>query len=429
VAANTYKETFCQGRLNILDRIQIEKIENEMDIKKLLIQIKKKTKIYKVRRAFIEIKYYLFFSVKSGELVFGGDFDNGLYRRVVSLFYSRGFDSSSGLAKGMEYVQYAVCLKNAFVLGTSDLIALSSGNVLFDSPFYDVENRLLYTDERIMRMKHGKITYWKGINKQTIDKAVWMGGFCSVNYYHFMYEFAIKFRNLNALDIPEDVSVLIDQKCLDIPQFKEILDILNEKKYHLRGVAQDGFFEVKELFYINCQFFKVVNCRDGVDIRTSDFQFDMDALKDLRGFLLPHASLRTFPKRIFVSRKNTTTGWRRFNEDELIQVSAEFGFEVVYPEKLSFREQMGLFNRAEWIIGGSGAAFANLLFCNPYGKAIIVSKTLAFSGFTTLAQVSGVNLHIIAEMPAQTKVWVNQSTDFFKIDVSSFRQYLIDSGC
>jgi hypothetical protein len=231
------------------------------------------------------------------------------------------------------------------------------------------------------------------------------------------------------LNISGDVPVLIDQRCLDIPQFKEILDMLNEKDYPLIGVARDNFFEVKELFYINCPNYSTINCRDGVDIRTFDFQFDMEALKDLRRFLLPYASSRTFPKRIFVSRKNTTTGWRRFNEDELIQVSAEFGFEVVYPEELSFREQIDLFNQAEWIIGGSGGAFTNLLFCTPRCKAIILIKIRSFSGFSTIAQVSGVNLRVIAEMPAQTKVWVSQLVDSFKIDVADFRQYLIDNGC
>jgi hypothetical protein len=231
------------------------------------------------------------------------------------------------------------------------------------------------------------------------------------------------------LNISGDVPVLIDQRCLDIPQFKEILDMLNEKDYPLIGVAKDNFFEVKELFYINCPNYSPINNRDGVDVRVSDVQFDVETLKDLRCFLLPHASSRTFPKRIFVSRKNTTTGWRPFNENELIQASAEFGFEVVCPEELSFRDQMSLFNRAEWIIGGSGAAFTNLFFCNSCCKAIILSKTKIFSGFSTIAQISGADLRVIAEMPAQTKVWVSQLVDSFKIDVSSFRQYLIDSGC
>jgi hypothetical protein len=393
--------------------------------------MEKKLKLHLLRQWLYEIKQYLLLSIKygifSGELIFGNSLYNRLYHKVIHLFYSFGFDTSSALTKGMEYAQYAVKLKNASVLGNSNLIVLSSGQVLYDLPFYNEENRYLYTDYKILKIKNGKITYWKGI-KQTIDQAVWMGGNFSWNFYHFIYEFAIKFRKLNELDIPEDIPVLIDQKCLDIPQFKEIIDMLNEKNHPLTGVAKDGFFEVNELFYINCQNFIPPNNRDGIDVRTSDFQFDAETLRDLRRFLLSHASSRIFPKRIFISRGNASD-LRHFNEDELIQVCVDFGFEVVYPEKLSFCEQISLFNRAEWIIGGSGAAFASLLFCNPHGKAIIVSKTLTFSGFTTLAQISGVDLRVITEEIPDMKVRHDKIHDSYIIDVSVFRNYLIDNGC
>ena len=49
-----------------------------------------------------------------------------------------------------------------------------------------------------------------------------------------------------------------------------------------------------------------------------------------------------------------------------------YGFEVVYPEDSSVEEQIALFNNAEFIIGGSGAAFTNLLYANEHTNIIIL---------------------------------------------------------
>jgi len=405
-----------------------------MNRKEQIIRIGKRLKLNVIKWRFIESEHYLLllkkYGIFSGELVSFNDLEptDILDSHKAILSYSPpvfGCEAPSVLTNGMEYVQYAVHLKNATVLGSSNLIVLPSGRVLYDLPFYDVEKRYLYADYKIIKLKDRKITYWKGV-RHTIDKAVWMGGNFSWNFYHFIYEFAIKFCKLRELDIPADIPILIDQICLDIPQYREILDMLNKKGHPLVGVAQDEFFEVSELFYVNCPDFIPPETKNANTGYASDIQFDIKALKDLRNFLLPHASLRTFPKRIFLSRKNASDR-RRFNEEELIQVCADFGFEVVFPEKLSFCEQMSLFNQAEWIVGGSGAAFTNLLFCKEKSKALIFYKTrMPFSGFSTIAQFSGVDLRYITEETPEIKIHLNTVHDPFNINVSDFRQYLKD---
>ena len=407
-----------------------------MNRKEQIIRVGKKLKLNVIKWQFLESEHYLLLLMKygifSGELVSFNDLKHtdilDSHKAILSYFPPVfGCEAPSALTNGMEYVQYAVHLKNATVLGSSNLIVLPSGRVLYDLPFYDVEKRYLYTDYKIIKLKDRKITYWKGV-RHTIDKAVWMGGNFSWNFYHFIYEFAIKFCKLRELDITADIPVLIDQICLNIPQYKEIIDMLNEKGHPLVGVAQDGFFEVNELFYVNCPNFIPPENKDDNDGRSSDIQYDIDALKDLRNFLLPHASSQTFPKRIFLSRKHASVR-RRFNEEELIRVCADFGFEVVFPEKLTFREQLGLFNQAEWIIGGSGAAFANLLFCKEKSKVLMFFKTrMPGSCFSTIAQVSGVDLRYITEETPEMKIQVNTIQDPFEIDLSYLRKQLLEMG-
>jgi len=54
---------------------------------------------------------------------------------------------------------------------------------------------------------------------------------------------------------------------------------------------------------------------------------------------------------------------------------------------------------------------------------------MPFSGFSTIAQFSGVDLRYITEETPEIKIHLNTTHDPFKINVSDFRQYLKDNGC
>lgn len=74
-------------------------------------------------------------------------------------------------------------------------------------------------------------------------------------------------------------------------------------------------------------------------------------------------------KRIYASRANAL--WRKItNEEELLPVLEEYGFEVVFPERLSFRETVQLFQAAEVVCGLHGANLSNICFCKP-GSTLI----------------------------------------------------------
>lgn len=92
-------------------------------------------------------------------------------------------------------------------------------------------------------------------------------------------------------------------------------------------------------------------------------------LLDLRTRLLDAAGAGPAPPaRIFVSRARSRRPLA--NEAELLPVLSSFGFDVVFPEELSFADQIRLFARAEAVAGLNGTGMLNELFC-PSGAAII----------------------------------------------------------
>lgn len=61
---------------------------------------------------------------------------------------------------------------------------------------------------------------------------------------------------------------------------------------------------------------------------------------------------------------------RLVNQDELIALATQFGFEPITPESMTVAEQAALFSEASACIGPIGAGFTNIIFCKP-GTAVV----------------------------------------------------------
>jgi prepilin-type processing-associated H-X9-DG protein len=66
-------------------------------------------------------------------------------------------------------------------------------------------------------------------------------------------------------------------------------------------------------------------------------------------------------RRLYVSRRGAA-GRRVVNEDQVMEILARRGFELIVPHGLSFGEQALLFSSAEAVVGPHGAGMANMLF-------------------------------------------------------------------
>jgi len=406
-----------------------------------IIHIGRKLKLNLISHWILFVKYLFYYKgMLRGELTSIKEIFTGIFPNVeilscekVRLYYTSpvfndGLNKKSELSEGDEHYQYALRIKNAIVYGDSNLIALSSQKVLYDMPVFDKAKRYRYTNAytKIIRIKGNNVLYWKGIT-HTMEKAIWMGGNFSWNYYHLLYEFVIKFLQLNELNIPVDVPVLVDEVCLKVPQYKELIDIANNKGYQVIGVDRRNRVKTGELIYISCPNFIPPNTTTN-DCLAEDMQFNVSALRDLRDYFLPYSSQRIFPKRIFISRKNASDR-RKFNEEAVIQLLSEFGFEVVFPETLSISDQISLFNQAEWIAGGSGAAFANMLFCSPGCKAIMfLNAWYPSSTFSTIASIVNAELLYVTEKDTNTNANFANVHEAFELNLPYLRNFLIERG-
>lgn len=79
------------------------------------------------------------------------------------------------------------------------------------------------------------------------------------------------------------------------------------------------------------------------------------------------------PRRLYVSRAKAPTR-RLLNEAKILEILRAFDVTTVYPERLSFAEQVRLFAQAELVIGNCGANLTNAVF-SPRGVKIFALTT------------------------------------------------------
>lgn len=101
--------------------------------------------------------------------------------------------------------------------------------------------------------------------------------------------------------------------------------------------------------------------------------FSSNEIKKVKQKLLPYAlknkTITNFPKRIYLTRKNS---WARSveNENELLPILEKYGIEVIAFDDLSFWDQVVIMNNAEIFISIHGAGFSNMLFMKE-GTAVL----------------------------------------------------------
>lgn len=116
------------------------------------------------------------------------------------------------------------------------------------------------------------------------------------------------------------------------------------------------------------------------------------------------------------------------NGPELEEFVARQGWTVVEPERLSFDEQVRIFHGAKMVVGATGAAMVNMLFCRPGTRvAVMMSNHPAtpYCYWHNMAAPRGVRVEYIigeAEEGAPNGVHSNFSVSIVEIDRFFSRQ-------
>ena len=231
-----------------------------------------------------------------------------------------------------------------------------------------------------------------------LEQGIFLGGNGSFNYYHWMIEILTKLKYLNELDKHgyEDFPLLVSEDVNHIGTYREALNSI-VKNRPVVILNKDKTYHVDKLVYINAPNTCPFNLRQNERYRISDFLTRVSTIDFLRNqmsqsiCLPPRANKRN---RIFLARSHAR---RSYNQDEIFEIFRQQGFQKVFMDQLSLKEQISSISNAEIIAGPTGAAWTNLIFCRKGTKCLcwMADGYGEFSAYSNLSRLVGADMRYI----------------------------------
>ena len=244
-----------------------------------------------------------------------------------------------------------------------------------------------------------------------VEKGIFLGGSWPTNWYHWTIEIMSKVELINQISKEyEDFPLLIPSKVLKSKNHIDFLRLLFDKR---KTIDLKYNTEVESLIYIDSPAISSPKMKykdDSAYDRLKMGLFRTDILNDYRNLVLKKvnhfnqsdSNLSSF-KRIYLARHRST---RIFNHADVIERLKKYNFEPIYLEDHNVNEQLKILGNADFIIGPTGAAWANLLFSNASNAIILMPKFLVgVPTFPTIAKTAGVDLTFY-RFPTESKSWV-----------------------
>jgi capsular polysaccharide biosynthesis protein len=310
------------------------------------------------------------------------------YGFSTPLFYcTKNGETNNNLDKISKNIM-VLSIKNTVIIGGSSIMLFEPGKAIYELMYYtNGKQKYKYSDEGIIAYRGNLALLSVSKIKNKFDIGINLVNNFSWNYYHLMFESIAKFYYINQLDLIRSTPVFIDEIVFTIPQYKELLDYINIFNHPLIPISRDERYLVHNLINLPLTLISSPDYNRLMDVLPEDTLYNIDSVLHLRNQLLFKKSNKMFPKRILIARKSRK-GRREYNEDEIYQYLDNYGFDLIYPEVYSLSDQIALFNNAEFIVGTTGAAFTNLLFCSNQCKILCFTNfNLKFSYFSTIASI------------------------------------------
>lgn len=314
---------------------------------------------------------------------------------------------------------YVAILHDVTAIGSTGLV-VAGEKVLFDACERDKNNRMDFRYGPLKRKDNNRILVEMNRKKMEIDNAINMCGFAPSNYYHFTMEILSRLEYVNSLQISEEIPLLIDEEIKVYPQLQQLLEVVNVKRVVVY-IPQGVRCKVRELVCPSMNSWMPINVKSRELFRMSDNLFAESGVNNIRAKSNAYMIEQT-EKKIYISRKNAQLP-RIANEENIIPLFADAGFEIVYAEHLSYYEQIKLFSSVKCIVGASGAALTNILYLHP-GTVVgcIIPKEYDFCIYSTMAHLLGCKTLFLS--PEIIFKGEYTAADYYKVDGEKCKRYI-----
>ncbi len=287
-------------------------------------------------------------------------------------------------------------VENAVAYGRSSLIRLNSGHLVHHDLFTPATHTLSEEDHRRLRIDVTKFRaqiIGSPMPTGTLPRAALFTDSVASNYAHWLTEVlprvALYAKSIGSRDTP-----LIVDAGLHSNLYESLSVVLGEART-VYLLPQDRRVFVRQLDVVTPSGYVPYAPRPPKRTGHSHGIFSAEALwavRDACKHLMSHPGT-SLGKRIYVRRNS---GVRKLlNDQQVSNLLVSAGFTIVAPEEFSFSEQVRIFSQAEFVIGATGAAMANLIFCPPGSKMHVLiaqHEDMPYWYWQRLADCIGIDL-------------------------------------
>lgn len=230
-----------------------------------------------------------------------------------------------------------------------------------------------------------------------LEKGLLISGCNEVNYYHWLVEVLPQLQFVAELPAQyADYPLLISRNSQNIPSIKALIDAIGIDR-PLVFLDNITSYRVTDLLWISAPNNMIPNFKGATQNSASSGFVRPESISFLRHKALPLATdipTCELPKRVFLARKGFL---RHYNQTQIIELLAPYGFTCVYMEEQDIRHQVAIMANAEVIVGPTGAAWTNLMFATRGARALcwMAEEYGALSCFSSLAAIVGVEMDYI----------------------------------
>jgi len=257
---------------------------------------------------------------------------------------------------------YIAELPRAKVYGGTNIVFVDGVAVCHD--LYDFERD--YTAEELhcrhlIKVKQKRIKIISSADEvERLPVAATFVDACAPNYAHWLTEVLPRVAAFCSQDRYANIPIIVNDGLH--PNIMESLSVVVGPFREVILIPIGAFIKVDLLYVTSATGYTPFEHRNIKHKGLSHGVFSPSALELVKKYVLKFLGSERleYAKKIYLKRNSR--GRQISNIDDLESIFFNYGYSTVEPEKMTFVEQVALFASAQHIVGGGGAAFANIIF-------------------------------------------------------------------
>lgn len=257
---------------------------------------------------------------------------------------------------------------NLYIFKKAIINSRSSAIVVNSTVYYESINDNERFNEGFVKINNTRNAIVKIGKPEVISDGFFLAGNGSHNWYHWIIEILPKMLYYNKAFAQ---NILVSQTCKDIPSMAKTLHALAENfGINIIYLNAEKTYQVNNLYFINEVNKLMFNALNDKTITFPLYYYRMETLENFSNTLKDKFLKEVSPHpKIFLERINTHRVAK--NEKEISRILTEQQFVTIDLTTLSINKQVETFYNAKTIVGTTGAAMTNILFCQPQTNIII----------------------------------------------------------